>query len=192
MLGPEFLRGHEQAWLRATRPPFLERIREGTLPPDAFAAWLVQDTLFVGDLLWFQARLLARAPRRARRVLAAGALALVDELAWFDRQVERFRPDVDAEPLPATRAYRSLLERLDGARFEAAITALWALERVYLDAWSSAEPAAEPYDVFVEHWTSPEFRAYVEELEEFADPAHRDVIAAVLEAETAFWKTALG
>jgi formylaminopyrimidine deformylase / aminopyrimidine aminohydrolase len=140
----ELLRGNERAWLRATRPAFLERVRVGTLPVDAFVAWLVQDKLFVGDLLCFQARLLARAPRRAQRVLAAGAIALVDELAWFDGQLERFGLDHAAERLPATRAYRALLERLEGEPFEAAITALWALERVYLEAWSLAEPAAGP------------------------------------------------
>jgi formylaminopyrimidine deformylase / aminopyrimidine aminohydrolase len=188
----EYLRGHEQAWLRATRPPFVERVRVGTLPVDAFVAWLVQDRLFVGDLLCFQARLLARAPRRAQCVLAAGARALVDELAWFDEQLERFGLDLEAERLPATRAYRALLERLEGEPFEAAMTALWALERVYLEAWRVAEPAAGPYNAFVEHWTSPEFRAYVEELEVFADPSHGDVVAAVLEAEAAFWETARG
>jgi formylaminopyrimidine deformylase / aminopyrimidine aminohydrolase len=187
----ELLRGHEQAWLRATRHPFLERVREGTLPEDAFVAWLVQDRLFVGDLLCFQARLLARAPRRAQRMLAAGALALVDELAWFDEQGKRLGLDLEAERLPPTRAYGALLERLEGEPFEAAITALWALERVYLDAWSFAAPAASPYDAFVEHWTTPEFRAYVDELEVFADPLHGDAVAAVLEAEVAFWETAL-
>jgi hypothetical protein len=32
----------------------------------------------------------------------------------------------------------------------------------------------------------------VEELEVFADPSHGDVVAAVLEAEAAFWETARG
>jgi formylaminopyrimidine deformylase / aminopyrimidine aminohydrolase len=187
----ELLRGHEQAWRRATRHPFLERVRAGTLPEDAFAVWLVQDRLFVGDLLCFQARLLARAPRCAQRVLAAGALALVDELVWFDAQGERLGLDLEAERLPATYAYRTLLERLEREPFEAAITALWVLERVYLDAWSFAAPAAPPYDAFVEHWTTPEFRAYVDELEALADPSHDEVVAAVLEAEIAFWETTL-
>jgi len=35
----------------------------GMLPAAAFDTWLAQDRRFVGDLLWFQARLLARAPR---------------------------------------------------------------------------------------------------------------------------------
>lgn len=159
---------------------------------DAFLVWLVQDKLFVGNLLCFQARLLARAPRPAQRVLVTGALALVDELTWFDEQVEQFGLDLEAERLPATCAYQALLAKLEDEPFDAAMTALWTLERVYLEAWSFAEPAAEPYTAFVEHWTSSEFRAYVEALEEFADPSHADVIAAVLEAEATFWEAALG
>ena len=157
----------------------------------AFRSWLVQDRLFVGDLLCFQARLLARAPRRAQRVLAAGALALVDELAWFDQHGTRLGLDLDAQRLPATRDYRALLERLEREPFEPAITALWAVERVYLDAWSFAAPGSPPYDAFVAHWTTPEFRAYVDELQALAHPSHTDVVAAVLDAEVAFWESAL-
>lgn len=40
----------------------------------------MQDYRFVSDLLVFQARLLARAPRSTHTVLAGGAMALVDEL----------------------------------------------------------------------------------------------------------------
>ena len=178
-------------WERATRHPFLERVRDGSLPEDAFGRWLVQDHHFVGDLLRFQARLLARAPRPAQRVLAAGTLALVDELAWFEEQAERLGLELGAERAPATRAYAALLERLDAAPYAEAITALWVLERVYVDAWSFAAPAAPPFDAFVEHWTAPAFRAYVEELERHAEPERTELVAAVLEAEIAFWETAL-
>jgi formylaminopyrimidine deformylase / aminopyrimidine aminohydrolase len=187
----ELMGGHEEAWFRATRHPFLEGVRAGTLPEGAFVAWLVQDWLFVGDLLCFQARLLGRAPRRAQRLLAAGALALVDELAWFDEQGERLGLDLNAERSPATHEYRALLERREGEPFAAAITALWALERVYLDGWSFAAPAAPPYDAFVQHWTTPEFRAYVDKLEALVDPSQGDVVAAMLQAEVAFWERAL-
>jgi thiaminase/transcriptional activator TenA len=184
---------HEEAWLRATRHPFLAQVREGTLPEDAFAVWLVQDYLFVSDLLRFQARLLAVAPREAQAVLAGGAVALVDELAWFEGHAERLRLDLGAERLPATRAYAELLARLETAESGTALTALWALERVYLDSWSFAAPAAEPYDEFVAHWTTPEFHAYVGALEAAADAAggREDEFLAVVEAEEAFWDTAL-
>ena len=48
------------AWRAATRHPFLDRVRDGSVTTAAFDTWLAQDSLFVGDLLWFQARLLAR------------------------------------------------------------------------------------------------------------------------------------
>ena len=102
----------------------------------AFDRWLVQDALFVGDLLTFQARLLARAPRTAQAVLAGGCVALVAELDWFEGQAVRRGIDLEQPALPATLAYRELLGRLDAAPYEAAVTALWVLERVYLLAWS--------------------------------------------------------
>ncbi len=76
---------HPDAWTRATRHPFLEAVRDGTIPTAAFDTWLVQDFRFVSDLLRFQARKLARAPRPTQPVLAAGAVALVDELDWFEK-----------------------------------------------------------------------------------------------------------
>lgn len=57
-------------WAAATRHPFLDAVREGTISDLAFDRWLGQDALFVADLLTFQARLLARAPRSAQAVLA--------------------------------------------------------------------------------------------------------------------------
>src|SRR5262249_51031125 len=80
------LRRHEAAWVQATRHPFLRAVGDGSLPAAAFDLWLAQDYHFVTDLLRFQARLLARAPRPAQAVLATGAAGLVDELAWFERQ----------------------------------------------------------------------------------------------------------
>jgi len=186
------VREHREAWLRATRHEFLVGVRDRTLAGAAFQRWLAQDRLFVGDLLWFQARLLARAPRRAQRVLAVGVLALVDELGWFEQRAAQLESELDAERLPATDAYRTLLERLDAEPFEKAIAALWALERIYLEAWSFAAPTGPAYDAFVEHWTTPAFHAYVAELEVLVDPAHADLVHAVLEAEAQFWSAALG
>jgi formylaminopyrimidine deformylase / aminopyrimidine aminohydrolase len=77
---------HEPLWTAATHHPFLDAVREGTITEAAFDRWLAQDAMFVADLLTFQARLLARAPRPAQSTLAGGCVALVDELDWFDAQ----------------------------------------------------------------------------------------------------------
>ena len=190
----ELLTRHPDAWRAATRHPFLDAVREGTLAPAAFDTWLAQDHLFVADLLRFQARLLARAPRSAQAVLAGGCVALVEELTWFEDQATRRSLRLDAAPLTATAAYAALLEELDRADVPTALVALWTIERTYLDAWSAALPGAPAYREFVEHWTVPGFAAYVAALERAADDAGADgdaVFRQVVTAEIAFWETAL-
>ncbi|SDF96167.1 thiaminase (transcriptional activator TenA) [Blastococcus aurantiacus] len=189
----ELLRDHPAAWDHATRHRFLLGVRDGTLPAGAFDTWLVQDHHYVGDLLRFQARLLARAPRAAQAVLAGGAVALVEELAWFEQLAGRRGLVLGAPRLPATAAYGELLERLDAADVPAALTGLWAIERVYLDAWTTAAPGAQEYAGYVEHWTAPAFAGYVDGLAAAADALggrHDDVVLEVLGAEVAFWDTA--
>jgi thiaminase/transcriptional activator TenA len=179
-------------WAAATRHAFLDAVRDGTLADEAFDRWLGQDALFVADLLVFQARLLARAPRPAQGVLAGGCVALVDELDWFEDQSVRRGIGPAQPPLPATIAYHQLLLRLDDVSVDAAITALWVIERVYLLAWSSAVSSTSPFREFVDHWTTPGFAAYVDGLGELAKPdAHGDLVAEVLTHEVAFWEMAL-
>jgi thiaminase len=183
------------AWRNATDHPFLRGVRDGTVPRAAFDTWLVQDARFVGDLLHFQARLLARAPRPAQAVLAGGAVALVAELTWFEELAAARALALDAPALPATWAYAALLDRLDAADVPTALTALWTIERTYQDAWSGAAPAASPYREFVEHWTAPGFAGYVAGLAAAADalPAAEPtrVFDEVVAAEVAFWDMAL-
>lgn len=185
---------HPGLWQAATRSPFLDGVRDGTLPVAAFDTWLAQDARFVADLLVFQARLLARAPREAQAVLAGGAVALVEELDWFDRLATGRGLDLTAAPRPATRAYAALLRRLDAAPYADAVAGLWLVERVYLDAWTSALPGAGGYAELVEHWTTPAFAAYVAALEQLAEQAgelDEAVLVEVLRQEAAFWAMAL-
>jgi thiaminase len=191
----ELLQRHGDAWRAATGHAFLAGVRDGSVPVAAFDTWLVQDALFVADLLRFQARLLARAPRPAQAVLATGAGSLVAELDWFEQQAAARGLDLAAAPLPATRAYAALLERLDGAEVGTALMALWTIERTYLDAWSGALPGAPAYRDFVAHWTVPGFAGYVADLEAAADllagSGADDVFLEVVAAETAFWEMAV-
>jgi thiaminase len=187
---------HLGAWRLATCHPFLSAVREGTIAEPAFDTWLVQDRHFVADLLRFQARLLARAPRSAQAVLAGGAVALVAELDWFEEVAQRRGIDLDVPRLRATAGYAALLDRLDTYDVGTGLSALWVVERVYLDAWTFAAPGAPAYRDFVAHWTAPAFAAYVEGLQQAADdtaPAADvdTVVADVLAAERAFWDMAV-
>jgi thiaminase/transcriptional activator TenA len=178
---------HPGAWRTATRHPFLDGVRDGTLPAGAFATWLGQDRLFVEDLLRFQARLLARAPRGAQAVLAAGLVALEAELGWFEQQASARGLALPSARHPTTEAYRRFMDALEARPFAAALVALWALERAYMEAWSAARPGAEPYREFVAHWTVPEFGDYVAGLAAAADRALGEDATG---AEAAFLETA--
>jgi len=188
-------------WRAATAHPFLDGVRDGSLPAAALDRWLAQDAIYVDALLRVQARLLARAPRADQLVLAQGLVGLAEELDWFARLAEERRLDLAAAPLPANAAYCAYLGGVDGMPYTAAITMLWTVERAYLDAWLGARPGAEPYRALVEHWTTPEFAAYVAGLAAAADralagdpgeqPAARTAFRAVAEHERAFWGMAL-
>lgn len=188
------LHRYAQEWRTATSHPFLDGIRDGSLPPGAFAAWLQQDYLFVGDLLPFQARLLAAAPRAAQEVLARGLVALESELIWFEAQVARRGLVLDGPRHPTTQAYREEMERLLSEPFEVAMTALWAVEQAYLEAWRGAAPGSAEYREFVEHWTEPSFANYVTGLEVHTSdsPLAEAAWLRIVRLEHEFWDMALG
>ncbi len=171
MRAAELLERHPEAWREATRHPFLDGVREGTLPAGAFETWLVQDYLFVDDLRAFQARLLARSPRAAQPAISRGLVALVDELGWFEEHAARAGLALNAQRHPTAAAYKDFMADLEKRGYPAGIVALWAAERAYLEAWQGAAPGHQDYRPFVEHWTVPEFAKYVNALEEAADAA---------------------
>jgi thiaminase/transcriptional activator TenA len=189
----ELMRRHPDAWRAAVDHPFLRGVREGSLPPGAFGAWLRQDHVFVADLLGFQARLLAVAPRAAQAVLAGGLVALEAELTWFEEQAGRRGLAPAGSRHPITEEYRREMEGLLQKPFPVAMTGLWALELAYLEAWRGAAPGAHEYREFVEHWTVPEFGVYVAGLEAHAvdSPAAEVAWLRVVDLERRFWDMAM-
>jgi hypothetical protein len=73
-------------------PPaaFLDAIGDGTLPPEAFNRWLVQDYHFADALTSFQGIAAAKTPRQLRKPLIAGLGALDAELDWFEEFIDRW------------------------------------------------------------------------------------------------------
>jgi thiaminase len=117
---------HAVAWAGATRHPFLGAVRDATMPLAVFDTWLAQDHRFVVDLLRFQARLLARAPRVAQPVLAAGAVALA--ALWT---LERTYLDAWSYAAPGGPAYREFVEHWTAPEFATYVSGLAvAVDRV--------------------------------------------------------------
>lgn len=193
------LERHSAAWLAATRHPFLDAVRDGGLPPRIFAAWLIQGSLFVTDELVFLAHLFAHAPRSAQAFLARSLVGLEAELSWFEDQAVQQNLVLQAQQHPVTAAYRAFLRELEQKAYPVAITALWAIERAYQEAWMNAAPGQPNYRQFVEHWTTPVFTEFVTELERMtlaaleSNDADKEAEAAFLEVtrlECAFWEMA--
>lgn len=196
---------HTGEWRAAIQHPFLDGVRDGSLPATALDRWLAQDAQYVEALLRFQCAVLARAPRADQLVLAQGLLALAEELRWFDELAEERGLTLNAPLLPACRAYTDALQQLTdpaaAVPYVALITALWTIERAYLDAWRGARPGAPAYRALVEHWTVEPFAAYVQGLAAAADralasaspaaaKAAGDAFRRVCALERSFWQMA--
>ena len=189
----DLLSRHHAEWAEAVEHRFLRGVRDGSLGAAAFQFWLQQDHLFVADLLSFQARLLGAAPRPAQRVLASGLVGLEAELTWFEASASLSGVTLPLQRSPVTASYRLHLEHFLAQSFEVGMTALWALELVYLEAWRRASPGASPFRPYVEHWSTPAFATYVAELEPHAvdQQAAESAFVAVSELERRFWDEAL-
>lgn len=197
----DLLERHASLWNGAVQHPFLEAVREGTLTTDVFAAWLVQDYLFVTNELTFVAHLLPRAPRSDQALLAQSIVSLVEELRWFEEQAEQKKLSLNASPHPVTASYATLLKRLEQQPYVVAISALWAIERAYLEAWTNVAPGHPSYRVYIEHWANAIFAEFVTKLEQSVAVALNasdvdtklDVEEAFLDVarlEQAFWEMA--
>jgi formylaminopyrimidine deformylase / aminopyrimidine aminohydrolase len=139
------------------------------VPEDSFDRWLAQDYLFAQALVRAQSRIAAAAPFADVGLLAGGVVATVGELGWFEEMAARRGVALDAPMHAANRAYCDFLLALTYSAYPAQITAIWALERTYLESWEGARPGAEPYREFVERWTTDAFRSYVGDLQTVVD-----------------------
>jgi formylaminopyrimidine deformylase / aminopyrimidine aminohydrolase len=193
---------HAAAWKAATVHPFLTCVRDGSVPADSFDRWLAQDYLFAQALVRAQSRIAAAAPFADVGLLAGGVVAIVGELGWFEEMAARRGLALDAPMHPTTRAYCDFLLALPYSAYPAQITAIWALERTYLESWDGARPGAQPYRDFVERWTTDAFRSYVGDLQAAVDrqletavgePAREaeEAIVWVAHYERGFWDMAM-
>jgi thiaminase/transcriptional activator TenA len=186
-----------ELWHAATHHPFLDGVRDGTLDPAAFSRWLVQDHHFALALTRAEGRYLANAPRGDLELLAQGVQAMVAELAWFERHAAERRLDLATPLHPTARAYLDYLQAISYEPYAVQLTALWALERAYLEAWRTALPGAPAYREFVEHWTHEAYAGWVDSLEAAANrvlarggEAERAAFRWIARYERDFWQMA--
>ena len=202
----ELLRYAEPVWKEVREHRFLAETAAGTIPPDVFARWMQQDYLFVREAIPFLAVLLARAPAALRRPLGEALAALSRELEVFERLAREHQVALEGVGmLPTCHAYvQFLLATAYGRSFPEAFTVLYAAEKAYLDAWTwvkEKQQAMSPWQAFIEQWTSPAFREYVQWLGQTLDAlaegtsetmraAMRELFLLTAQYEVRFWDMA--
>ncbi|KDN44261.1 heme oxygenase-like protein, partial [Tilletiaria anomala UBC 951] len=219
---------HTASFKRATQHAFLRAAGSGELPALALEAWLRQDRLYASiGYVRLLGLMLARMPvsdeapgtaksQRAARVrkLLAAALSNIDrEINFFEQTAADFGLSLKAENTdellgpyaPVTKAYIDWIVHIaTTGSFEEQLILLWAMEELYLTAWTCAlsqapwssivDPSARPNTAlrhFIENWTSREFVAFVQEIRELTDEFCTDAQGARLASYEEVWRQTL-
>ncbi|NJL47352.1 MAG: TenA family transcriptional regulator [Leptolyngbyaceae cyanobacterium SM2_5_2] len=195
------LTNHQDAWHRATVHPFLTGCKDGTIQPDQFNTWLVQDYLFVKDFTRMVGRVLGAAPDSHLDALLSGLVALQDELLWFQDKAAERALNLDIPRQSTCQQYCDFMASLAPEPYPVQATALWAIELAYNQGWQLPGPMPAPYTEFADRWGKPGFTDYVNVLAAQADVVlaeasdHTQVLAEtaflkVANLEAAFWQMA--
>lgn len=197
MTTAELIRKHPELWIAATSHPFLDGARDGSLPEDVLARWLEQDRLFVIGLTRAWGRMLAGAPAGDLGLLGVGISAFTAELSWFEQLAKERGLRLGRRPAPEAAAYIEYLDAVAVEPYAVAITAMWAVEAAYLDAWRRALGGSAMYADVIEHWANDEFAGFVARLAGVADrelaaapglgPGAAEAFVHVMHHERAFW-----
>lgn len=192
---------HDRAWQSATVHPFLEQCQLGTIKPEQFSTWLVQDYLFAQEFTRMVARVLASAPTAHFDVILAGLISLKDELNWFQAKAAERHLHLDSKKQATCQAYSDFMSGLGLMPYAVQATAFWAIELAYNQGWQLPGKMPEPYAEFADRWGNLDFTAYVKLLQSQAEEALQtasetvrqqaeDVWLQVAKLERDFWQMA--
>ncbi|EMD35495.1 hypothetical protein CERSUDRAFT_124789 [Gelatoporia subvermispora B] len=208
----------------ATEHPFLTAAGNATLPPSLLTLFLSQDRLYAAHAYpRFVGRLLAAVPfsslhpidsateRQNRQIVALLSYALqnvVREAKFFEETAESYGLELEGwRERKATRDYTAEMARVGAeGSIEDGLVFLWAMEKVYLDAWryvgslaaSTGAAGLPAVTALVANWTNEEFVKFVDDLAELVDSVKiapgseswfraEQIWARVVELEEAFW-----
>lgn len=197
------------AFDRATRHVFLQRAGMNTLPEKPLLEWLLQDRLYAESYVSFIGTLLSKIdlsghssnPRslewRITQFLIDALINIRRELGLFEQSLQKLGWGYDTVSdlhgskgivaRPQTRAYMDLFDGVTSQKRSVleGLTALWATERCYLEAWQfaksqSSEPGPKDRKQdeligtllsaeLIPNWTSDEFVSFVGSIESLLD-----------------------
>jgi thiaminase/transcriptional activator TenA len=189
------IRFSDEAWQRTARLreaihrlPFNTELAAGSLAPDRFRVYIVQDALYLGRFSRALAIAAAKAPDSdAMQSFAHSALSAVAvEQALHGRYLREFGIDPagigDAEPSPDCLAYTSyLLAAAYHEPWEVLVAALLPCFRIYWDvgcAIAQQEAPENPYRAWIDTYADERFGKAVQTAVMIGDRAATAVTAA--------------
>ncbi|MGB3509233.1 MAG: TenA family transcriptional regulator [Microcoleaceae cyanobacterium] len=162
----KLLKKHSPIWENATTHSFLEECKNGTIKPQQFNTWLVQDYLFVVEFTRMVARTLSVAPIAHFDVIISGLNALKDELKWFEAKAIERKLYLHTQKQPTCTEYCEFMNKLTEMPYPVQATAFWAIELAYNQGWQLPGEMPPPYHEFANRWGNSEFTNYVKLLEQ--------------------------
>ena len=183
--------------------PFLAELADGTLPPESFRHYILQDSLYLAEYARVLAIAAARAPTAAARLeFSDGAKVAVEvegvlHQAFFARFGITPAVAQAAEPSPACLGYTGYLALLAATRsYEELIAGILPCFWVYWEVGCAIKPQAaspNPYASWIDTYADPAFgaatarvRALVDEAAAQASPATRLAMAKAFGMATRF------
>ena len=191
--------------------PFLRELAEGTLEPESFRHYIVQDSLYLAEYARALAIAAARAPTAAGRLeFSDGAKVAVQveealHQAFFAQFGVTPQTAVQNEATPACLGYTSYLSSLAATRsYEELIAGILPCFWVYWEVGCAIKPRAvspNPYAAWIETYAAPSFgeatdrvRALVDEAAANASETTRAAMASAFRKaaryEWMFWDSA--
>lgn len=187
----QLLQKHTQVWHQATVHPFLVKCKLGTIQPQQFNTWLVQDYLFVVEFTRMVAQILAVAPSEHFDVILGGLVALKDELNWFKAKASERQLNLNTQKQSTCTKYCDYMHSLSAMPHPVQATAFWAIELAYNQGWQLPGVMPDAYAEFADRWGNPGFTEYVKLLEQQADEVLQTASETVQnQAEEAFLRVA--
>jgi formylaminopyrimidine deformylase / aminopyrimidine aminohydrolase len=174
----------DHAWVKA--------LADGTLPETALVNWAGQCRLFC---LMERTALLTLRSRIQPGALDDLLERLVQDTVREPRELAELLTDLGApipeQPWRTCLGYGSYVQAMAHHDFLAGLTAVFAVERIYLETWSELLPSCppdSPYRHWVENWTCEPFTRVVDGLGESLDRVAGPPSTALLQALTPVYR----
>lgn len=183
--------------------PFLDELAEGTLAPESFRHYIVQDSLYLAEYARVLAIAAARAPTAAGRLeFSDGAKVAVQveealHQAFFAQFGVTAETAAGSEASPACLGYTGYLASLAATRsYEELIAGILPCFWVYWEVGCAIKPRAtspNPYAAWIDTYAAPSFGEatdrvcrLVDEAAAHASPATREAMATAFRNATRF------